>query len=48
MRSEKGAVFLNFSGISDMREKALDIPDIRGFMRRSLQPYILSSLQISY
>ena len=33
LRSEKQAVFLNFSGISDMREKALDIPDIRGFMR---------------
>jgi hypothetical protein len=48
LESKKRAVFLNFSGISDIREKALDIPDIRGFMRRTLQPYILSSLQTSY
>ena len=35
LRSEKRAVFLNVPGISDMREKALDMPDIKGFMRIS-------------
>jgi hypothetical protein len=29
LKSKKRAVFLNFADISNMREKTLDIPDIR-------------------
>jgi hypothetical protein len=34
LKSKKRAVFLNFADISHMREKTLDIPDIRDIFEK--------------
>jgi len=34
LKSKKRAVFLNFADISNMREKTLDIPDIRDIFEK--------------